>query len=262
MRDLEKFKIIEEEKIERDVEKLRYFMGEIAERLRVEGVPVNDDCRIDMDAFRDVFSPESIESNKKTVKDFEKKWYGNLTEEEIKKEKLKKSGEQLEMLITAVFSKFLGKEFIVVRSAAYDDIRNKIDNLILEKESGNMVCAFDEVGDVSGSRFEEKKKNILEKNQKGCLIRYGLGVREGELTLEYRENIPIFYLALSGENIKNGIKELVPSFEEKSDFEKKLFDYFISSLDSQIKTLKLERNLDWSIKEQVNYFEQVIKKFD
>jgi len=259
MRNIERGPSVEEEKEEEDVEKLEGFMEEIAEKLRNEGVPVNDDCRINMDAFKGVFSSESVENNKKIVKEFEDKWYGNLTEEEIKKEKLKKSGEQFEMLVTSIFNKFLGEKFIIVRSAAYDDIRNKVDNLILDKETGNIVCAFDEVGDSSGLRFEEKKKKILERNQRGCSIRYGLGIQKGKLTLENRENIPIFYLALSKESIKNGIKKLVPSFDEKSDFEKKLFDYFISSFDSQIKGLKLERNLNWDVKEQLDYFEKILR---
>ncbi|MFH1657092.1 MAG: hypothetical protein ABH919_01375 [bacterium] len=250
------------EKKENDIEGLETFIGEVAEKLKKEGVPVDDDCRIDMDAFKDVYPSESVEGNKKTVEEFENKWYGNLSKSEIKQEKLKKEGEQLEMLVTSIFNKFLGSEFITVRSAPYDDIRNKVDNLILEKETGNIVCAFDDVGDSSGYRFAEKERKILERNRKGTSIRYGLNIKEGELALEPRENIPIFCLALSGENIRDGIKKSELSFEKKSDFEKKLFDYFVSTLNSQIKKLKLEGNLNWKIKEQLNSFEEVIKKFD
>ena len=37
------------------IEKLGNFIKEIAESLRTEGVPVDDDCRIDMDAFKDIY---------------------------------------------------------------------------------------------------------------------------------------------------------------------------------------------------------------
>lgn len=251
-----------EEKKETDVERLETFLGEVAEKLKEEGVPVDNDCRIDMDAFKDVYPPESVEGNKRTVEDFENKWYGSSNKSEIKKEKSKKKGEQLEMLVTSVFNKFLGSEFITVRSAPYDDIRNKVDNLILEKETGNIVCAFDDVGDTSGYRFKEKERKILERNRRGASIRYGLNIKDGELSLEPRDNIPVFCLALSEENIGDGMKRSESSFEKKSDFEKKLFDYFVSNLNSQIKRLKLEENLNRGIKEQLDGFEEIIKKFD
>ncbi|MDI6591712.1 MAG: hypothetical protein QME61_02115, partial [Patescibacteria group bacterium] len=212
---------------ERNIEKLRNFSEKTAERLREE-VPVDNDCRIDMEAFRGIYSSENIEGNKQRIKEFEMKIFPGLTPEEIKKEKLKKKGEQLEILTNLIFNKLLGPEFICVRTSLYDDWRNKVDELILEKETGNVVCAFDEVGDIMGPRFEAKKQKILEKNIKGgAEIKYGLGMENGKLVLKSQENIPIFYLALLEKAIEKGVREFIPSFEEKSDYEKRIFNYFI-----------------------------------
>ncbi|MCK4453744.1 hypothetical protein KAU51_00090 [Candidatus Parcubacteria bacterium] len=242
------------------IEKLSNFLKEIAESLRTEKVPVDDDCRIDMDVFKDIYN---VEKDKKSIQRAESKWLGyeDLNEEEKRAEKLKHTGEQLEMLVTAILGKFLGKDFIVVRSSRYDDIKNQIDNLILEKETGNVICAFDEVGESRGPRFEEKKEAILDKDrEQGGVLKYGLKIEKGELKLDPQKNIPVFYLALKEGLIKKGVKEFIPSSEDKSDFEDKLFEHFKTSILSQISALLLELKLNPEIEKRISYFEEVLKK--
>jgi len=150
---------IEEE--EENREKLENFIKRTAENLQREGVPVTEDCRIDISAFSKVYSENVIERDKKLIKEYESQWYPGLSEEEIKKERLKIDGEKLERSKNVIFAKNLGKDFIVVRTSLYDDIKNKVDNLILEKETGNLVCALDEVADISEQRLEEKKNKVF-----------------------------------------------------------------------------------------------------
>lgn len=241
------------------IEKLSNFLKEMAESLRTEEVPVDDDCRIDMDAFKDIYN---VEKDKKSIERAESKWLGHkdLSKEEKRAEKLKHTGEQLEMLVTAILGKFLGKDFIVARSSRYDDIKNQIDNLILEKETGNVICAFDEVGDTRGPRFEEKKEAILDKDrEQGGFLKYGLKIEEGELKLDLQKNIPIFYLALKEGFIKKGVKEFISSSEDKSDFEGKLFEHFKTSILSQISALQLELKLSPEIEKRISYFEEVLE---
>ncbi len=253
---------------EKEVEKLRVFIKELSEKLKKEGVPLDEDCRINSDAFNDVYPETVIKKDKELVRDYELEWYKGFSQEEIKKEKLKRGGEKLEMLKTAVFAKGLGENFIVARTSLYDDIKNKVDNIILEKETGNIVCALDEVGDTMDTRYKEKAEKVLARNLKegGGRLKYGLKIekdKEGNFHLikQKLENIPLFYLVLPHRHIEEGIKQFNPSFEEKSDHEKKLFDYFLSAFPLQINYLKLEKNLNPELKKRIEYFEKVLQKF-
>ena len=107
------------------------FIKAISEQLRNEGIPVKDDGRIDMDAFEgELSSKNDIEADKKVVEEYEKEWHKDLSQEEIEKSKTKRDGPKLEMFKTALFNKFLNKDFIVARSSEFDDIKRGIDSVI------------------------------------------------------------------------------------------------------------------------------------
>ncbi len=253
------------EEKERREQKLKSIIEQITERLKKERVPLTNHCRIDTESFTEVYSETEIKRDQQLVREREKRWYPGLSEEEIEQKKLKTDGEKLEMLKTAVFDKFLGEDFIVVRTSPYDDVENKADNVILEKATGNMVCAFDEVGALKGPKFERKKRIVLERNKKeqGAELKYGIKIEknqqgEQELVLGPVKNLPIFYLALPKQQIERGVKELSQNPEEVSDYEQKLFDYFKSSLRAQIDSLELDQELNPSLKERLGHFEQVL----
>jgi len=249
------------EESERRVEKLQDFIGKTAEKFKKEGLSVTGDCRIDLRAFLNIYSQKQIDKDEEEVREKQKKWYDNASPEEIKEKKKRETGEQLEKLKTIIFDKFLGNDFFVVRSSSYDDIKNGVDNVILDKKTGNLVCAFDEVGETSGKRYEKKKREILEKNEEesGGKLKYGIKIsKEGKIELGQAENLPIFYLALSKGKIENGIDSLS---EGRSDFEEKLFHFFRSSLESQINDLKLEENLSPQLEERISQFEKVLHDY-
>lgn len=243
-------------------EKLRIFVAGISERLKSEGVPLEDNCRIDMQAFRNVYSEREIEADNKLVADYEKDWYKDLSPKEVKQKKIRNEGEQLEMLKTSVFDKFLNKDFIAARTSSYDDIKNKIDNVILEKETGASICAFDEVGDTTGVIYEKKTEEVLERNRKeeGGKLKYGLKLEDGKLALGPVHNLPIFYLALPKRLIQQGIQAMDPSFQGKSENDRNLFGYFISSIDQQIKRLRLERHLNPELTARLEHFEELLAR--
>ena len=163
--------------------------------------------------------------------------------------------ELLEQLIIAILNKFLGKDFVIVRSAAYDAIENKIDIVLLERKSGNIVSAFIEV-ESDRLKALQKQEKILERNLKGGgNLKYGMIIEENKAVIKgHIENIPVFYLNLSEDVLKKGLKELLPSLKEKSDYEKSLFDYFISSFNSQVAYLKLESSLNSTLEEKILHF--------
>ena len=224
-----------------DILKIEEFLKTTSLELQKEGVPVLSDERIDMFAFQGVYPDHDIESDDHNVKMLHKKWYGDLSESELHEKHKESDGEKLEMLSTALLQKNMGDNFIVTRASEHDDIHNGIDNVLLDRRTGNVVCAFDEVGDVRGDRYAKKVNDVMDKNihQSGVSLKYGLGIKHDneEVVIERREvrNIPIFYLALDERLIAKGLKEILPS-SKQSDFEKQLFKYFASGISINLAT--------------------------
>lgn len=251
-------------------------ISDVAEKLRREGVPVTNDCRIDMRGFADIYSEKERKDDTRCVENWEMEWYRTDSPEEIKEKRSRAAGERFERLATVILNKFLGDGFIVVRTSLYDDFKNKVDNIIINKETGNLVCAFDEVSDASGGRYFKKREEILNRNKcpqeydknkanyerkgGGASLKYGLKIESGQLGLGETNEIPIFLLALPEKQVEEGIKNLEPSPDIKSDYEKKLFAYFVVSLEAQIKSLRLtESQLSGKMKQRVLQFEAIIK---
>ncbi len=254
----------QEKQLEARLEEIKNFLGEIAGELRKEGIPVNDDCRIDMEAFKEVYSAETLEKDKEIVRGWQKldkRKFKDLPEEQVEIKRLKKEGEQLEILKTVVLYKFLSEKFIVARTSVFDDIENKVDNLILEKETGNLVCALDEISNVSSVEFERKQAKVLERNREegGGKLKYGFKKEKDKFVMEEAEHLPIFYFALPSKYIKEGINNLIPELGQSSDYEEKLFSYFIALIKSQISSLHLEPSLDADFRERLDEFGKSIQ---
>jgi hypothetical protein len=242
-------KLLREDIRKEEAHKLKKLLKEIRNILEKEGIFVDQNCRIDINTFRDVYKHEELENDLRKIKEIK----GD------KEENLLTDVERFEVLKTIVIHKFLNEKFIIVRASFYDDIFNHVDNLIIEKETGNIVCAFDEVSTISGPEFIKKQERFLNNNINGGKIKYGFlstkeGLKKGKI-----ENIPIFYLALPPENINEGIRNLI-SLEEISDYEKKLWVYFLTTIENQIARLKLERSLNEILKARLLKFEKNIKR--
>ncbi|MEK9135164.1 MAG: hypothetical protein AAB451_02595 [Patescibacteria group bacterium] len=247
--------------VEEKREQLNDFLESMSLQLKAEGMPVGNDCRVDMGAFEGAYSPEVIKKDEEMIEKYRKEWYGSSAESGVGN-----PGEDLEMLKSAIFYKNLKKDFVVLRSSAYDDIKNGADNIIIERSTGNVVCALDEVEDTAGKVYEKKKETVLNRNieRNGVSLKYGLAFEKAgdkmKLKFGAMKGLPIFYLALPESHVEEGIKNFDPS-EESSDYEKKLFSYFIASLNSQIRALELNpRHLDSKLKERLEAFKHCLKK--
>jgi len=242
----------------------------MAVQLRKEGVPVDNECRVDMNAFGEIYGEKALNYDKQRIESLERQWrkMKGLSKEEYTKAKMCSLGEKMEMLKTAIFQKNLSPDFIVARSSHYDDIENGVDNIILEKKTGNLVCAFDEVADVDSPRYEEKIDKVLWRNmtKNGGILKYGLKMeKEGgkmELKLGRAKNAPVFYLALSPWLVEEGAKKFKPQIGEQSDYEKIIFNDFINSLNEQIEIINSKfKNLPPSIKERILRFQESLGRF-
>jgi hypothetical protein len=253
------------------VEKLLNFAKDLSTSLNADGLPIMipkenfDDCyRIDMKKFSDVYCKEKIEKDIAAVQEKENifKKLEKMNEEKIKEAlSYRKSPDQLldidekttkgsvfEIFKTSLFNKFLKEDFLVLRTSRYDDIKNGVDNMILEKNGKNVICAIDDVTQTKLSTyFEEKKKEILHKNLElnGVKIKYGVYFekdKNGQKVLRKGplENIPLFYLPLTQDYLKEGLNNFIPSLNEYSDYEKKLMKYFLEAFRLQIRMMALE----------------------
>jgi hypothetical protein len=248
------------------LEGLRDYIKEMSLELKEEGVPVDDKARIDISKFDKVYSRQSIESDRAWIKDLKGRWERSAAAESrwswaYPKEKALKDvpvGDVFEMLTTSILHKKLSKDFIVARTSEYDDARNKVDNIILERETGNIICAFDEIGASSGERFDEKRNKVLERNWQrgGADLKYGLSLEKKADGTELRKGavyqIPLFYLSLPEEEIKKALHD--PALEES------IFRSFVNSVSEQTKIIK-EGPVHPKLRKRLDFFEKIIEKF-
>jgi len=251
------------------VGKVDIYLKTSAERLRGEGIPLTTkgDVRIDMMAFgKSIYSGEVIAQDQRYVAMTKKQWQDERArlgqKEEDDSDKKLHQGERLEMLKTALFQKYLGQDFIVVRSSEYDDVVGGVDNVIVDRRSGNLVCAFDEVGEDGGPVFEKKKNRVMVKNELGgARLKYGFSVREGQIIiLGPIDNIPIFYLAMSPDKIEAVLR----SFDEQGRLGQDglAFKSFLDLILTQIDELaKLDVKTQATLKEKAMKMGVILKQY-
>jgi hypothetical protein len=68
-----------------------------------------------------------------------------------------------EVAFTLILQKLLPDRFVIVRSSAYDNYNYGNDQLILDTESGEVVCGIDEVIDRDHYRGPSKKEEKIER---------------------------------------------------------------------------------------------------
>ncbi len=221
------------------VQRLNSLVAQIGEKYRrgnekVKPLPVDASCRIMMDSFMQVYEKEEVGADIDIVKNKEKQWW-----EEGRERNFGSIGEQFELLKTAIFNKYLGDRFIVVRSALYDDYKNGVDNVMVDIKTGNVVCAFDEVGDAAAfKRQKEQRVSARNLEEGGASLKYGIKFEDGKLKPARLQNLPIFCLSLSEEEVKRGISEMEFSSGKKSPVEDEIFRICLTELQAQITTLE------------------------
>jgi len=184
----------------------------------------------------------------------------------------KKKEEQLsfkwEKASTILMSRVLGDNFIVIRSSELDDYTNKTDTVIVDKESGAVICAIDLVNDRTGGKRYEKKLQQLEQDAKdgqGGKLRFGITVEKDEKTGEKKlikkelENIPRFFLPVEDNDVRSLLKEMSNNFNAPLiEIEKIIFGKLVDSLEEQA-GIYVKKSKHSNISE---FFMLNFKKFD
>jgi len=243
------------------LERVRSYLKSSYEKMQKRGVPIDSEGRIDPSRFDGCYSKAVLEADNKEVKRLQEVHEEGLSETEIQRRRSGNHGE-LELLAAAVFSEFMGDRFDVVRSSLFDDFNNEVETILVDRETGNIVCAFDEVGELKGKKFEDKKNKVLgiNKDQLGARLKYGIHLdsKTGAITPQCVEHIPIFYIALTSDLLGEGLKK----FQVDPENNKKLFQYFLLSLGLQIKELDLKSlALSKEVNNKLDIFNQAIGKY-
>jgi hypothetical protein len=174
------------------------------------------------------------------------------TVEEWRKSKDRNPATITEMAVTLVLHRLLSDRFIVARASTFDDYKYGVDNVLIDKKTGAVVCGFDEVlgyeGDDGGEKKDEKIKKSLAHG--GTSLKYGATIEDGKIKRQELKNIPTFYLSLSKEELSSLLKDL-KSNNQATENEKHLVLKMLSSLDKQYSEAKdiasnqvLKENLD------------------
>lgn len=221
-----------------EIARLEEALEQIAQRIRDMGVSVDGECRLVADEYRNAgFGSEEIDGDNAEVRRLE----DIFAQKRLKEGGLEKSfalGEQMEMFCTALLNKFFAGRFVVVRSSRFDDIKNHIDYVIFDPKTGDIVGAFDAVVAGEGNfRLDEKEIKVIKENfrKNGGELKYGLGMDgDGRITKCSRKNIPVFFLNLSGDDLRDYLRKVNYSAPKMGKEENAIIDDFLGSMCEQI----------------------------
>jgi len=263
-------------KTEREVnkEKVEKYLEKRASELAKRGYPYKEgDTRFNVEKLGEIdpvkYPSWRVENIKQFVKNKEEEWAKKMEElpedqREIEEEK-KRAGEEAEILITAILGKGLGKRFSVHRSHEYDDYKHKVDNIIIDEETGKLVCAFDAKSGKPGPEFEQEKREIEDLNQKGgTTLEVGVKlIREkGKMKVipGSTGNLPLFYLALLPKDVKEGLEKFNPSSKEMSEKEKEIFNHLVSLMAHHIEEKQPDKyKLNLSYRNALDSFDEALQ---
>ncbi len=167
-----------------------------------------------------------------------------------KRRKMYREGRNVELATTLLITKILGDDFIVVRTADYDDYFAGTDLIIVNKKTGKTLCAIDNVAQSESKTKEGEtmmsikklEKTLSAVDQGGVELKYGIKIKNEKMTLEPLQNMPVFYFDISDKDWSDLSSNDVNS-EKINKTELRIFASFIKSLDQQRKDLLVATNL-------------------
>lgn len=201
---------------------------------------------------------------------FYREKFGDKTEEAIverwREEKAKNKNGLMEMAVTGLFHKILKDDFLVVRASAYDDYNKNggVDNIIVNKSTGEAICAFDEVHEGgAGERTGEKIKKIKEvASRGGAKVRYGIKLENGKLVRSEMTTLPVFYLGLKSAELENLLANMNCDPDSKvTDTEYQVFAQLTASLKEQKQILD-GTNASPVVRNKLETFENLLADFE
>ncbi len=216
---------------------------------------LSDDCCVSMKGHN--ANKDDLLKDKEWIRHKEGLWimnkYSLQSEEEVSdamraefKDKRSQSKSELaEMISTYIMSKFIGDDYIIARASTYDDYRG-VDNIIVNKKTGAVICAFDDLhediynNDERDTALEEKKQWAIKMAERGGQkIKYGFGMDNGKIIKKQLTNVPKLFLRFSVADLDNAINSIDCSdLTNKTEGESLIFNRIIEQLVSQVDELR------------------------
>lgn len=193
-------------------EKLEVLLTEEAAALRERGIIVTKDCRIDPEPFRELHGAKSVENDRDYVNNLEEKFKKN---EDAERQRM--SGEIMEMAKQVFFNRYwFSDEAFTVRTSAYDDYRNGVDEVIFihdtEQKTFVPIAAIDTTSDITRKQTDKEKEH----RTRGVQVKYGLEVHAGEeddseliVSKTSYERLPFFVVTFSKELLQEILQAIV-----------------------------------------------------
>ena len=211
---------------------------------------------------------EEIKFSGARSRDTQEKYKVNSPEEVVplwRENKKKDKSFLMEAAATALLHRILGQDYLVVRASSYDDIFGHVDNVIINKETGEAICAFDEVHvNDKSDRVEGKQKKVKEfAVGGGAEVSYGIKMEAGKLKRAQMFNVPVFYLGLNEVELENLLKGLNSDLDgEIQPAERETFAKLTVSLQEQKQMLDKIPNVHFAVKKKLQTFGRLLADFE
>lgn len=167
-----------------------------------------------------------------------------------------------EVCLTLLFDKILRNDFVIVRASDFDDYIHGADMLIIDKNTGAVICGIDDVlghlGDDGGKKKKEVIKSIMKSG--GAEIKYGATIKENKLIRQSLNNVPLFYFSITKEELGDLLESLKGGRREVSDKEKNIFFKLANSLSQQFDEISGNHELDKNLRLNLTKLEPSLKK--
>lgn len=154
-----------------------------------------------------------------------------------------KGGDGVEKLSTILLHKILGEDYAVLRTCEYDDYVNSVDQLVVNLETGEVVCAFDEVLDeVEGNRYRNKVNRAKRRLKKdgGMSVAYGFAVDDNGNGLKRAalRGVPAVCLSTNKRSFHTLMRKLTDCEGSLNSAEVGFLDHMINQVRTQLEELK------------------------
>ena len=167
-----------------------------------------------------------------------------------------RAGNLAEVAATILLHRGLQEKFVVVRAAAYDDIKHGLDTMMVNKETGEIVCAFDEVmGGKNDQRVEEKRKRQQEAIERGGVdLDYGFTIQDGKMVKQSFQHVPVFRLQLGRVEVNAALTES-DSTEGLGPLGEQMLGGLINSLEQQTAEYLANPNVKPAMREKLERYQ-------
>lgn len=158
-----------------------------AETLSSLGIPVDKECRIDMRSFSDIFDEQNIKRSEDNVLQKEK----NFKEADP-------VGELMEQAVTLAFNQFWFKSRLLkVRASRFDDINHQVDELIIDKKTGQVLAAVDDATSAL-----TKEGSVRNRFKFGDAVKFGIAMKDGKFSKKELSKLPHFIIQIHPLNLE------------------------------------------------------------